>query len=605
MNRLIQAEEQLRHLSSRFCPPNSRFRTNQGNSIRCSIKSTTSFRFFVSRVLLVGFALSGVLAPQLHAALFTVNTNADTKEDFTLGNDVCYDGTKKRDGTPNCSLRAAIEAGNARGSPDQIDFKPNLGIIALNLANGPLAIRTNLKILGLGRGSTIIDGQNKMRILQISPGTQGNVEISGVTIQHGRNDLEHNGAFGLSAGILIGRESSLLLEKSDVSSNSGRFGGIAIWNNGDLKLKDCTVEGNINDNVGGGLTGFGSGAIENNGGKVDITDESKIQNNFGIVGGGIRNTSGGTLIIDGSTISGNHASRGGGINNNGTLHIINSTIDGNKANRVTDFAFDKWNGGGISNEPNGDLRIERSTISNNEAIRGGGIANLGSMNPTGSVLIVDSTISGNRAGRGGGIFNSDPVPDEVLHRGPHVTITLSTITNNQVMLIQIPTGIESQNLGGGIDNEGLVQMDATILAGNAAPGGDLYSPDGFSRRDCSADNHPCGRHQNGGMISYRDNVIGVINNNCNLEDFQFRHGQLPLDQYGTADVPLDPRLGPLDKVHNGGDTATHALLDESPRSPAIDSVRSTTNCGTDQRGLLRPAGMRCDAGAFELGALPP
>jgi hypothetical protein len=58
----------------------------------------------------------------------------------------------------------------------------------------------------------------------------------------------------------------------------------------------------------------------------------------------------------------------------------------------------------------------------------------------------------------------------------------------------------------------------------------------------------------------------------------------------------DPLLGPL--ALNGGPTATMAI---APGSPAIDGV-PTAGAGcpaTDQRGVRRPQGRRCDNGAFE------
>jgi len=50
-----------------------------------------------------------------------------------------------------------------------------------------------------------------------------------------------------------------------------------------------------------------------------------------------------------------------------------------------------------------------------------------------------------------------------------------------------------------------------------------------------------------------------------------------------------------------GTTATHALL---PGSVAIDAVTDCTELGgnsvaQDQRGVARPQGAQCDAGAFE------
>jgi hypothetical protein len=58
---------------------------------------------------------------------------------------------------------------------------------------------------------------------------------------------------------------------------------------------------------------------------------------------------------------------------------------------------------------------------------------------------------------------------------------------------------------------------------------------------------------------------------------------------------VDPLLGPLQ--NNGGSTPTHALPLGSP------AVNAGTNAGcpaTDQRGVSRPQGGRCDIGAFEV-----
>jgi hypothetical protein len=125
---------------------------------------------------------------------------------------------------------------------------------------------------------------------------------------------------------------------------------------------------------------------------------------------------------------------------------------------------------------------------------------------------------------------------------------------------------------------------------------DLYSPDCFSR----------GPYPNGRFYSEHNNVVGIINDNCNLRDFFC--GCLDFDQYGgpTFALRLDPVLGDLElNDRPPGSPKTHALLFGSP---AIDSVirGSSFDCPeTDERGLLRPGGIFCDAGAFELNARPP
>jgi hypothetical protein len=63
----------------------------------------------------------------------------------------------------------------------------------------------------------------------------------------------------------------------------------------------------------------------------------------------------------------------------------------------------------------------------------------------------------------------------------------------------------------------------------------------------------------------------------------------------TDQIIWDALIGPLGS--NGGPTPTHALL---PGSPAIDAADDAACPATDQRGVARPQGARCDVGAFEL-----
>jgi hypothetical protein len=57
----------------------------------------------------------------------------------------------------------------------------------------------------------------------------------------------------------------------------------------------------------------------------------------------------------------------------------------------------------------------------------------------------------------------------------------------------------------------------------------------------------------------------------------------------------DPRLGRL--ADQGGFTRVYPL---QPGSPGIDAYGPARCLGDDQRGTARPAGPRCDIGAFEL-----
>jgi hypothetical protein len=555
-------------------------------------------------------------------ATFKVNTADDTNDaDFATN---CFDG-KCDDGTGHCSLRAAIQECNAgSGRHIIVDPLPGNPPYFLKQSLGQLNITTNLTLAGNLPDRTVIDGQNKTRVLKISnPGGSGIVQISNVIIQHGKSDSE-----GTGAGIRIGKGSSLSLQKSDVRQNRDGVGGVGITNFGYLQLIGCTVDDNFTSRAGNGSVYEDSGGITNEeSGEADIIG-STISNNCGVRGGGIENL--GLLRIFGSTFTGNHAVQGGAIINhtvpatagNGSidnrahLSIDNSTIAGNFAASGADVdnvnnlkvcgvtrnvdSWD-WNGGAISNgapihrdtsviRTFGEMHIRNSTISGNLALRGGGIEN----GDDGYAEISNSTISGNKATRAGGIYNTGPgtaSPNLGL-----VDISFSTITNN------IAIGLDTRFLkvtepkggGGGISNEALVRMGSTILAGNETPRGP-DSPDGFSRTD----------HSNGRFLSQRHNVVGVVNENFNLEDPDFGR-DLRFDRFGPVGnppKPLDPRLGVLLST-NGGPTATHELMDTSPAinfsNLPSGSVLDFLHCPTtDQRGVSRPQGMACDAGAFE------
>jgi len=309
-----------------------------------------------------------------------------------------------------------------------------------------------------------------------------------------------------------------------------------------------------------GIGNAGGGIYINPGSSLHITD-SNISDNLtasGNCGGGIYNL--GDLTVAYTTINNNTASTGGGICNLGTLTVTNSIIRDN----IYVSTFFSGGGGGIHNS--GVATVTTSTISGNDTI--GGVSNKGTL------TLINSTVSGNDAiGSGGGIQNSG-----FTLNGVPVTATLNldniTITNNTA---------DSDNNGFG-DGGGvysgefsIVKVKNTILAGNEDMG--TQAP------DCS-----------GELDSQGYNLIG----NGTGCTFTSTTG----DQIGTNGSPIDPLLGLLQ--NNGGPTFTHALLSNSPAIDAGSPNGCTDNLGslitTDQRGTIRPRGVSCDIGAYELGA---
>jgi CSLREA domain-containing protein len=292
-------------------------------------------------------------------------------------------------------------------------------------------------------------------------------------------------------------------------------------------------------------------------------------------GGGIYVASGAYLSVSRSVIRNNRGSIfGGGFSVGGQLLLVESTVSGNSL-PLSEGGGQTASGGGVFLFSSGVATIDKSTINDNEAVRGGGIRNAG-----GRLEITNSTISGNRANtRGGGIMNFGTA-----------NIAYTTITQNRANVSLV--GASEDTFGGGIYNA--ADAGATISLGNSIVAGNtdrrsLLDPQ--SSPDCYSVSPAT-------LTSFRGNLVGVVNTRCNLRDTIF--GDLTFDQAGTAASPLDPLLDPL--VANGGPTRTHALRTGSPAINRGTGVTSATffDCpATDQRLVARPAGGACDVGAYE------
>ena len=277
------------------------------------------------------------------------------------------------------------------------------------------------------------------------------------------------------------------------------------------------------------------GGIFSSPGMVRLTNSQVFQNTAVNLGGGVWIN--GDLTLERSTISHNQATsrEGGGVFlNTGSTTISESTILSNTAASSS--------GGGIAIN-NATVSIEDSTIANNSAASaGGGIANTKSSN----VTVTNSTVFRNFAGTGGGIF--------LRQADARLTLDHVTVSHN------------SANSGGGIGNDNIATSTATlgnsIVAGNT--GGDLID-------------------------STESAAIVAASGTRNLV------------QDGSGDIGAiagDPNLSTT-LESNGGNTQTLAILSDT--SPAVDASMGSTQT-TDQRGETA-IGTR-DLGAFEL-VIPP
>lgn len=263
-------------------------------------------------------------------------------------------------------------------------------------------------------------------------------------------------------------------------------------------------------------------------------------------GSGIDNS--GTLIVSASTLFNNNSSAGGGgvLNEDGTLNVTDSTLRDNSAYH--------GGGGGIDND-GGSATVADSTLSDNGAFYGGAaIGGGGIENTSGTLAVTDSTFSHNSSdynvGGGGALLNDTGTAD----------VTESTLSENRT----------SKHGAGDITNEaGTVSVAGTVVA------------TGGSEGDCSG---------------------SVTDAGYNLDD----DGSCGFSGVDHSQSDVDAYLGPLQD--NGGPTDTQAPAIDGPelnQIPPGATANSTTLCpGTDQRGISRPQGPKCDIGAVEVAPMP-
>ena len=151
----------------------------------------------------------------------------------------------------NCSLREAIQAANkdiafggcTTGSGDDVITLP-AGTYPLTIpgtggglnADGDLVIGTNITINGAGQTTTIIDGNQLDRILDIQSGT---VVLNDLTITNGHAPDGEDGEPGSTPG-------------DDGSDGTDGQNGGGIRNAGDLTLNKVTISNNQAGDGGAG-----------------------------------------------------------------------------------------------------------------------------------------------------------------------------------------------------------------------------------------------------------------------------------------------------------------------------------------------------------------
>lgn len=402
-----------------------------------------------------------------------------------------------------------------------------------------------------GRGACV-EGQCAAEFSCTEQGIRDAIEFGG-----GPNTFDCSGQTIVTTGSEIAVDNDVILDGAGqltVSGGSSFHRVFSVAYDTTVELRRIVVTGGRATDDGGGIR---------NDGHLTLTDCLVSHNSTSKDGGGIANWH--ELHLRGSTVVRNRAGSGGGISNVDSMTMTESVVSGNRA----------WSGGGITNWGN-RLELNGSTVSNNTATFAGGIEHR-----SGSLTVSDCTISGNSTteGCGGGLYlYSD------------ATLTNTTVSGN------VSEGDFA--CGGGIAVFGSVTLVNVTVAdnessqsGSAVSVGDgPFGPDGPLSARASIIQGSCASESPQAVRSKGYNVESP-GNTCGLSS---ENDQVNVD-------PSSLGLGPLSD--NGGPTKTHAL---ESGSAALDQIPAgeCSNAGgeplpTDQRGEPRPAGLRCDSGAFE------
>jgi hypothetical protein len=499
------------------------------------MKKRSFSNFFL---LFIVFFLSIVISVDVNTATITVSTTGDNAAG---------------------SLREAITAANTNKENNVIyllagtyylegeaDDDDNL--------SGDFDISTSgtLMIIGAGKDTTIIDGNQADRVFHI---ISGDVSISNVTIRGGKTEDHYEDIPG--------------------SPNGG-----GIYNSGTLNLENCVIRNNVTGyflaaaSIHYGRPGGDGGGIYNNG-TLTITN-CLIENN---------NTSDSSMGV----LGGAHGGDGGGIMNLGRLTINTSTIRNNKTGEkgVAASSDSGGHGGGIYS--NGTTEMSNSTIASNQTGEGRSQSLLlatyggdggGIYIEKGTATLINCTISGNSTGDGG------TSPQGGGGYGGGIAVNDGTLNIYNCTICSNFTGegdvseppYKSTGYGGGIYSEygSEIHIKNTIIADNQVP-------DNSRGPDCH------------GILS--SSGYNLIENT----EYGTFIGDTEKDITG-----VDPRLGPLQD--NGGPGMTHALL---PNSTAIDAGYNSYYY-YDQRGYERPVDIPGidnaykghDIGAYEYDSYP-
>ncbi len=555
-------------------------------------------------LLLTDVVVAGNIAGSGGGIFAAANSTATLTRTVVSGNQV-VDATARGGGIHNAgalTLTDTTVAGNAGTATSPT-----------NLVEGGGIYNTNLGSIVMTRGGVV---QHEVASLGGGIYTEGagpggnQLTLTDVALHVNRSGNAGAGLYSESGA------GPAVLDGVSIISNTAVGDGGGIRNeSSDMDVLNALIQGNTSTGLRGGGIAHSDGILNiDSSDFLDNTAPDTATDGTPGQGGGLRVLSGSPVVTITNSFFDNNSSRrdGGAISAAaGTLSIDSSTFTNNQ---VTDQGANDGNGGAIWTS-GATLVVERSDIQNNNApTRGAGVFVAAS---PGAVRIVDTNISNNDVGAlPGDMANGDGGGLYIAGGNLSVAIVRSTLANNS-----------TRDEGGAMATNGTVTILNSTISGNSAGdrGGAIVEQSGtvvatnvtFTLNSAVVD----GEVFLGNGISLFNSILehdttdgvdvcaDVLNPASDFNVIESGTGE-NCDAMGADNLTIPESLIDLDPTlqYNGGPFGleTHAVADTSLAVDAGDPSLCDTGADTDldNRSATRSEGLGCDAGAFEVGALP-
>ena len=486
------------------------------------------------------------------------------------------------------------------------------GFVGTETIRSQRDFETNLTILSgdlLGNDNENITrdeptrAENSYHVL-VASATDDTPVLDGFTITGGNANEESYPGTCSGAGLYSDSGSPTLLNLIFSANSACDGGGVANYNGSNPTLENVSFNSNFADNGGG---------MANQSASSPALKSVSFNSNSANHGGGMANYNGSSPTLENASFNSNTAGIGGGMaNQSSTPTLENVSFNSNAAEHY---------GGGISNENNSSSVLINVTFSANSAVHdGGGMYNLGS-SPTLNYVI----FNGNTAGNAGGgmlinLASSPTLTDVVFEFNSASNFGGGTAigTDSSPNLMNVTFHANSADYGGGMlnsQNSSPTLTNVTFSGNSAKEGGGMRNKSTSSPVLTNVTFSGNSAKKGGGMLNLDDsrptlkNVIiansmsggdcvnegsSALNTASGYNLIEDNVNNCGLILVSNNIIGQDPLLGKLQD--NGGFTQTHALW---LGSPAINAGTNTGCPATDQRGIARPQGARCDIGAYE------